>query len=103
MLVFQKYCFFDLIIFEANLFWIFVVDKILFLNTRSGAEEEYGELSQLLDDILTFRMDMKEIKERDAMEKEKKKNEIEDRNAGIEMRRKAMEGLASKYTNIKWT
>jgi hypothetical protein len=38
------------------------------------------------------------------MEKEKKKNkEIEDRNAGIEMRRKAMEGLASKYTNIKWT
>jgi hypothetical protein len=81
-----------------------VVDKILFLNTRSGTEEEYGELSQLLDDILTFRRDMKEIKERDAMEKEKKKNkEIEDRNAGIEMRRKAMEGLASKYTNIKWT
>jgi hypothetical protein len=81
-----------------------VVDKILFLNTRSGTEEEYGELSQLLDDILTFRRDMKEIKEREAMEKEKKKNkEIEDRNAGIEMRRKAMEGLASKYTNIKWT
>lgn len=81
-----------------------MVDKILFLNTRSGTEEEYGELSQLLDDILTFRRDMKEIKERDAMEKEKKKNkEIEDRNAGIEMRRKAMEGLASKYTNIKWT
>ena len=81
-----------------------MVDKILFLNTRSGTEEEYGELSQLLDDILTFRRDMKEIKEREAMEKEKKKNkEIEDRNAGIEMRRKAMEGLASKYTNIKWT
>ena len=81
-----------------------MVDKILFLNTRSDTEEEYGELSQLLDDILTFRRDMKEIKERDAMEKEKKKNkEIEDRNAGIEMRRKAMEGLASKYTNIKWT
>jgi hypothetical protein len=81
-----------------------VVDKILFLNTRSATEEEYGELSQLLDDILTFRRDMKEIKEREAMEKEKKKNkEIEDRNAGIEMRRKAMEGLASKYTNITWT
>ena len=81
-----------------------MVDKILFLNTRSGTEEEYGELSQLLDDILTFRRDMKEIKEREAMEKEKKKNkEIEDRNAGIELRRKAMEGLASKYTNIKWT
>jgi hypothetical protein len=81
-----------------------VVDKILFLNTRSATGEEYGELSQLLDDILTFRRDMKEIKEREAMEKEKKKNkEIEDRNAGIEMRRKAMEGLASKYTNITWT
>ena len=68
---------------------------------RSGTEEEYGELNQLLEDISSYRRDMKELKEKEAMEKEqKKKKEAADQIAGTEMRRKAMEGLGSKHARI---
>ncbi|XP_068739798.1 uncharacterized protein [Montipora capricornis] len=64
---------------------------------KSGTEEEYSELSQLLQDISTYRRDMEENKAKTAKEKEqKKKKEREDKKMGEEIRKKAMEGLASK-------
>ncbi|XP_068726822.1 plasminogen-binding protein PgbA-like isoform X2 [Montipora capricornis] len=63
---------------------------------KSGTEEEYSELSQLLQDISTYRRDMEENKAKTAKEKEqKKKKEREDKKMGEEIRKKAMEGLAS--------
>ncbi|XP_068743269.1 DNA ligase 1-like isoform X2 [Montipora capricornis] len=63
---------------------------------KSGTEEEYSELSQLLQDISTYRRDMEENKAKTSKEKEqKKKKEREDKKMGEEIRKKAMEGLAS--------
>ncbi|KAK3732011.1 hypothetical protein QZH41_016892, partial [Actinostola sp. cb2023] len=60
---------------------------------RSGTEEDCNELTGLLDDILTYRRDMEELKK----EKEvKKKKEIEDKKKGEEMRNAAMVGLAKR-------
>jgi hypothetical protein len=50
-----------------------------------------------LEDITTHKRDMKELKEKQAAEKEhKKRKEIEDKLAGQKMRKEAMEGLSSK-------
>ena len=69
---------------------------IFWITKRSGTEEEYSELSQLLQDINTFRRDMEECKAKSVKEKEqKKKKEREDKKIGEEMRKKAMEGLVS--------
>lgn len=50
-----------------------VVMFILWITKRSGIEEEYSELSQLLQDISTYRRDMEEYKAKTAKEKEQKK------------------------------
>ena len=69
---------------------------ILWITKRSGTEEEYSELNQLLLDISTYRRDMEEYKAKTAKEKEqKKKKEREDKKIGEEMRKRAMEGLVS--------
>ena len=61
---------------------------------RSGTEEEYDELSQLLDGIISFRRDFAEQKE---MEKElKKKKEEDDRNKAEIMKNAAMARMASE-------
>ena len=61
---------------------------------RSGTEEEYTELSELLDGIISFRRDFAEQKE---MEKElKKKKEEDDRNKAEIMKNAAMTRMASK-------
>ena len=79
-----------------------VVMIILWITKRSGTEEEYSELSQLLQDISTYRRDMEEYKAKTAKDKEqKKKKEREDKKMGEEIRKKAMEGLvSSKYATF---
>lgn len=64
---------------------------------RSGSEEEYSELNQLLEDIATYRRDMHELKTKQTEEKEqKKRKEMEDKKKGLEMRQAAIEGMSSK-------
>ena len=66
------------------LFWI-----------RSGTEEEYSELHQLLEDIQTYRSDCVEF-----VNKEKKNRinkEKEDKEKGEELRRLALTGMASEF------
>lgn len=46
---------------------------ILWITKRSGTEEKYSELSQLLQDITTYRRDMEEYEAKTAKEKEQKK------------------------------
>ena len=79
-----------------------VVMFILWITKRSGTEEEYSELSQLLQDISTYRRDMEEYKAKTAKDKvQKKKKEREDKKMGEEIRKKAMEGLVSnKYATF---
>ena len=65
---------------------------------RSGTEEEYGELSQLLEDIYSYREDLQEQK---SKEKEsKKKREEEDKQKGEKMRAAALSGITSKFNLI---
>ena len=61
---------------------------------RSGTEEEYSELVQLLEDISTYQRDMQEaiLKQKE----EKKQKETNDRNIGVEMRKAAMETFSHK-------
>ena len=54
---------------------------------RSGTEEDYTELEQLLEDVSTYRRDMQELKDMKAKvrakTKEKEKEKVE---KGLEMR-----------------
>ena len=59
-------------------------------NYRSGTEEEYDELSQLLEDISSYMRDFEELKA-------KKKKEADDKRKAEDMRRAAMEGMASMF------
>ena len=61
---------------------------------RSGTEEEYTELLQLLEDIATYQHDMQvaPLKEKEA----KKLKETSDRKKGVEMRKAAMETYSRK-------
>ena len=59
-------------------------------NYTSGTEEDYSELTQLLEDISMHMRDFEELKERDKDEKK----EAEDKSKAEEMRRAAMEGMA---------
>ena len=61
---------------------------------RSGTEEEYDELSQLLADIVTLCRDLAELKIKEKEMKQKK--DIDDRRKGEEMKMAAMEGIASE-------
>ena len=60
---------------------------------RSGSEEEYTELHQLLEDIYTFRKDMEEFNKREK--ENKKEREKIDRKKGEQMREAAMKGMSS--------
>ena len=61
---------------------------------RSGTEEEYGQLSQLLEDIYTFRKDSEEMQRKER--ENKKQKEKDDKRKAEEMRDAAMVGLGSK-------
>ena len=62
---------------------------------RSGTEEEYGELEQLLHDIYTYREDKKELTE---TEKDlKKKKEKEEKKKVEEMGEAALAGIRSEH------
>ena len=61
---------------------------------RSGTEEEYGQLSQLLEDIYTFRKDSVEMQKKER--ESKKQKEKDDKRKAEEMRDAAMVGLGSK-------
>ena len=65
--------------------------------SRSGTEEEYSELMQLLQDILTYNRDMQEQKEREKELKSRK--EREDRQKALEMREAAVSTLRSKQVS----
>ena len=61
---------------------------------RSGTEEEFTELNQLLEDIYIFRRDTEELEKK---EKENKKlKDKADREKGEQMREAAMMGMASE-------
>lgn len=55
---------------------------------RSGTEEEYGQQSQLLEDIYTFR--------KDSVEMQKKERESKQQKEKDDKRKAAMVGLGSK-------
>ena len=66
---------------------------VTYITDRSGSEEEYSELEQLCEDIITYRRDLAETKEE---EKEAKKRKDEnDRKKAEEMRQAAVERLVS--------
>jgi len=62
---------------------------------RSGTEEEYNQLHQLLEEIYTLRQDIQEQKRKDK--EDKKKKEREEKMNGEEMRAAALSGMASKF------
>lgn len=63
---------------------------------RSGTEEDYTELQQLLEDASTYRRDMQELKDMKAKgranAKEKEKEKVE---KGLQMREAALTGMTS--------
>ena len=63
---------------------------------RSGTEEEYTELAQLLEDIRTYMCDLVDIKKKEKEEKRKK--ELNERMQAEDMRKAAMEGLVRSST-----
>ena len=65
---------------------------------RSGTEEEYDELSQLLEDIYTFRKDAEETQKKEK--ENKKQKEKEDKRKATEMRDAALLSLGSKFIEI---
>ena len=65
---------------------------------RSGTEEEYDELSQLLEDIYTFRNDAEETQKKEK--ENKKRKEKEDKRKAAEMRDAALLSLGSKFIEI---
>jgi hypothetical protein len=68
--------------------------NVALLTFRSGTQEDYNELSQLLEGIISFRRDFAEQKE---IEKEqKRKKEEDDRNKGEVMKNAAMTRMGSK-------
>ena len=70
---------------------------------RSGTEEEYGELEQLLEDISSYMEDFA-VQKAETKEKrdQKKRKEEEDKRKRLEMRRAAMEGLSSMLFQIQY-
>ena len=61
---------------------------------RSGTEEAYTELVQLLEDISCYRRDVQEALQK---EEKKKQKEIKDRLAAEEIRQSAMETFSREY------
>ncbi|PFX15452.1 hypothetical protein AWC38_SpisGene20325 [Stylophora pistillata] len=69
-------------------------DKKALKRIRSGTEEEYSELIQLLEDINTFRKDMED--EAKKAYETKRRKEKDDREKGEEMREAALIGMAKR-------
>ena len=64
---------------------------------RSGTEEEYTELQQLLEDVSTYKRDIQDLKEMKAKQKSnKKEKEKEKLEKGLEMREAALVEMTSK-------
>ena len=74
--------------------YLFINVTTLFDAFRSGTEEEYTELQQLLHDINSFKRDMEELKNKEIMKKKQKQKQ--DREKGLQMREAALSGMASK-------
>ena len=64
---------------------------------RSGTEEDFNELQQLLEDIYKCKRDQDELKQR---EKNKKHMEQEEHQKALAMRSAALSGMASKFRSI---
>lgn len=66
--------------------------------SRSGTEEDYSELTQLLQDIAEYQRDVLEaqIKEK----KQKKRKEAEEKRQAEDMRTSAMMTMSSKYCSV---
>ena len=60
---------------------------------RSGTEEEYTELQQLLEDIVSYQRDhdMKKAEDKKTVHDKK----LDEKKKGNEMRKAAMEGMSS--------
>jgi len=70
---------------------------VLPFGCRSGTEEEYSELHQLLEDISSYLRDFNTIRAAQAAERAAQlKKAEEDKRKGEEMRRAAMEGISSE-------
>lgn len=80
-------------IFHVFLFPIVSVYMLYVFLFRSGTEEDFNELQQLLD-IYTFRQDQEELKQREK--ENKKQKEQEEHQKALAMRSAALSGLASK-------
>lgn len=77
------------------LLYVLVIIAYVISTVRSGTEEEYSELVQLLEDISTYQRDMQTAI---VQQKEKKKQkEMSDKSIGEEMRKAAMESLSRKF------
>ena len=63
--------------------YLFINVTTLFDAFRSGTEEEYTELQQLLHDINSFKRDMEELKNKEIMKKKQKQKQ--DREKGLQM------------------
>ena len=74
--------------------YLFINVTTLFDAFRSGTEEEYTELQQLLHDINSFKRDMEEVKNKEIMKKKQKQKQ--DREKGLQMREAPLSGMASK-------
>ena len=75
----------------------------LYFACRSGTEEEFTELHQLLEDISSYMKDLSAIRAVQATEKAALQKKIEeDKRKGEEMRRAAMEGISSELA-LLWS
>ena len=69
--------------------------KVFCLCNRSGTEEEYSELQQLLHDIHAYRRDRLELENKQKREKQEK--EKTEKEKGEQMRAAALVGMASEF------
>ena len=72
--------------------------KVFCLYNRSGTEEEYGELQQLLHDIHAYRRDRLELENKQKREKQEK--EKTEKEKGEQMRAAALVGMASEFVFV---
>ena len=70
------------------------VNILQYSASRSGTEEDYTELMQLLEDIQQYLQDFTLAKAEEMKSATQKRNE--DKRKGEEMRKAAMEGMSSK-------
>ena len=71
-----------------------MIHTLLYVLCRSGTEEEYTALQQLLEDIVQYMHDMAGLKENQKAAKKRKAEE--EKRKGEVMRQAAMERLSSR-------